>query len=536
MRTPISPLSCLRPRTLDEALTMLRDEGPLTPLAGCTDLYVNLQFGTLNDRRFVDLWPLRELRSIAAERATLRLGSLVTFTDLIQSALVRRRVPMLVAAAREVGGRQIQHRGTLGGNIANASPAGDSLPVLAACDAVIVLQSASGERRVPFTQFYTGYRTSVRQPHELITAVEIPRIEGMQVLAQGRDPAGTGHLEGHVRGSTRSGGQSGARQCRPDGDSPAQDRRRALERRKPGGRAGRAEKRDRAHRRHPIDRGVSTHSGGEPARRFLDARRTRIGRRVMVRPVMLCVLLSAAMTSAQPSPRVAALVDAVKPALPYPGADASGTVPESGGEDPRWFVIWPAEPEETRIVVRANPLHPDTQKLVSTAEGAIQRAVAIAERKAQAAYDRALDELKRTGKATDLEGISLEDEGSAGQRLDAELELAIEVAAVISYEIGTGVAPAVSAGPSGVTWQIVVAPNTYQDKTDADRRDRFATSEVRLIFGAVPTPAVSRLGDRPRFAVRLTPAPDAFVVVLRGQDTLLKQVVAKADWSRLVPR
>ncbi len=164
----------------------------------------------------------------------------------------------------------------------------------------------------------------------------------------------------------------------------------------------------------------------------------------MIRPVMLWVVLSFAMTSAQPSPRVAALVDAVKPALPFPGADASGAVPESGGEDPRWFVIWPAEPEETRIVVRANPLHPDTQKLVSTAEGAIQRAVAIAERKAQAAYDRALEEIKRTGKSTDFDGISLEDEGAAGQRLDAELELAIEVTAVSSYEVGTSVAPAVT--------------------------------------------------------------------------------------------
>jgi hypothetical protein len=212
--------------------------------------------------------------------------------------------------------------------------------------------------------------------------------------------------------------------------------------------------------------------------------------------------------------------------LPYPGADASGAVPESGGEDPRWFVIWPAEPEETRIVVRANPLHPDTQKLVSTAEGAIQRAVAIAERKAQAAYDRALEEIKRTGKSTDFDGISLEDEGAAGQRLDADS----------SYEIGTSVAPAVTAGPAGVTWQIVVPPNTYQDKTDADRRDRFATSEARLIFGAVPAPAVSRMGDRPRFAVTVTAAPGAFVVLLRGQDTLLKQVVAKADWSRLAPR
>ena len=93
MRTALSPLSLLRPRTLRDALAMLRDEGPLTPVAGCTDLYVGLQFGTLADKRFVDLWPLRELQGIADDRGTLRIGALTTYTDLIQSPLVRRRVP-----------------------------------------------------------------------------------------------------------------------------------------------------------------------------------------------------------------------------------------------------------------------------------------------------------------------------------------------------------------------------------------------------------------------------------------------------------
>src|SRR5262245_58745861 len=145
MPASVAPLTCLRPRTVADAMAMLRDEGPLTPLAGCTDLYVGLQFGTLSDQRFIDLWPLTELRGVVSDRSLLRIGSLTTFADLIRSPLVRRRLPMLVAAAREIGGRQIQNRATIGGNIANASPAGDSLPVLAACDAVVVLQSASGE-------------------------------------------------------------------------------------------------------------------------------------------------------------------------------------------------------------------------------------------------------------------------------------------------------------------------------------------------------------------------------------------------------
>ena len=180
MRTAISPLTLLRPRSLSEALAMMRDEGALTPLAGCTDVYVNLQFGTLAEKRFIDVWPLHELRSIRKERDALHIGALATYSDLNASALVRKRIPMLAAAAREIGGRQIQNRGTLAGNVANASPAGDSLPVLAAADAIIVLQSASGQRRVPFGSFYTGYRTTVRQADELIVAIEIPPIDGRQ--------------------------------------------------------------------------------------------------------------------------------------------------------------------------------------------------------------------------------------------------------------------------------------------------------------------------------------------------------------------
>jgi len=180
MRTAVSRLSLFRPRTLRDALVMLRDEGPISPLAGCTDIYVGLQFGTLPETRFLDLWPLQELRGIADDRGTLRIGALTTYTELIQSALVRRRIPMLVAASREIGGRQIQHRATLGGNIANASPAGDSLPVLAVANATVVLVSTDGERRVAFNEFYTGYRTTVRRADEIVMAIEVPRIEGRQ--------------------------------------------------------------------------------------------------------------------------------------------------------------------------------------------------------------------------------------------------------------------------------------------------------------------------------------------------------------------
>jgi CO/xanthine dehydrogenase FAD-binding subunit len=159
---------------------MMRDEQPLVPLAGCTDVYVNLNFGTLPAKRFLDLWPLDDLRKIRLSDGALSIGAIATYTEIIRSPLVRRRLPILAAAAREIGGVQIQNRGTLGGNIANGSPAGDSLPALAVADAVLVLASAAGERRVPFNSFYTGYRQSVLRADELILAVEVPRVSGRQ--------------------------------------------------------------------------------------------------------------------------------------------------------------------------------------------------------------------------------------------------------------------------------------------------------------------------------------------------------------------
>ncbi len=159
---------------------MLAGDPRLTPIAGCTDVFVGLHFGTLPARRFIDVWDLKELRGIRVERDVLRIGAATTYAEIVKSKLVLKRVPMLAAAAREIGGAQIQNRGTLGGNIANASPAGDTLPVLAAANARIVLRNHRATRTVAFESFYTAYRKSVRQPDELIVAIEIPRIDGAQ--------------------------------------------------------------------------------------------------------------------------------------------------------------------------------------------------------------------------------------------------------------------------------------------------------------------------------------------------------------------
>lgn len=179
VRTAISGLDVRSPASLGEALTILQDD-QRTPIAGATDLYVALNFGTLEPRRFLDIWAVDELRDISMNGTTLVIGALATYTSLIRSPLVVSKLPMLVEASRQVGGPQIQNRGTLGGNVANASPAGDSLPVLAAVDAVVVLRSADAERRVPITKFYTGYRATVMRSNELIVAIEIPPVEGRQ--------------------------------------------------------------------------------------------------------------------------------------------------------------------------------------------------------------------------------------------------------------------------------------------------------------------------------------------------------------------
>ncbi|NIR61544.1 MAG: hypothetical protein GWO02_19655, partial [Gammaproteobacteria bacterium] len=180
MSGPISSLELLRPCSLEHALRLLGEDPSLVPLAGCTDLYVMLNAGSPPGRRFLDLARLGELGHIERRGECLSIGALATFTRLRRSRHVRAHLPMLAAAASGIGGAQIQNRGTLGGNIVNASPAADTLPVLAAAGAVVVLRSVSGQRRIPFTAFYTGYRRTVMRPDELVIAVEVPPVSGTQ--------------------------------------------------------------------------------------------------------------------------------------------------------------------------------------------------------------------------------------------------------------------------------------------------------------------------------------------------------------------
>ncbi len=182
MRTATRSFTLRRARTLEAALRMLREEPALVPLAGCTDVFVALEFGGTPGHDYLDLTPLKQLARIAMNGDVLSIGALATWTDVQKSRLVKARLPMLLEAARQVGGVQIQNRGTVGGNLVNASPAGDSLPVLAVAEATLVLANADGERRVRFDEFYTGYRQTVRRSDELLVAVEVGPLEGRQLF------------------------------------------------------------------------------------------------------------------------------------------------------------------------------------------------------------------------------------------------------------------------------------------------------------------------------------------------------------------
>src|SRR5262249_33052883 len=164
MQSSVTHRSLLEPKSLADALKMLRDEGPLTPMAGCTDLYVALNFGTLKDTGFLNLGRLAGLRTIELRDGLLSIGAMATHTDIIRSPLVRKRLPMLAAASREVGGVQIQNRGTIGGNVANASPAGDTPPVLAAGGPTLLLESAGAARAGPFSALHARARRTHPQP------------------------------------------------------------------------------------------------------------------------------------------------------------------------------------------------------------------------------------------------------------------------------------------------------------------------------------------------------------------------------------
>ena len=176
MRAFIPNYQLTTPSSLADALALLKNEpGVWKPFAGGTDLMVLLEAGKLPHRNYINIWNLHELRGIEATDPHITLGALTTYTEIQANPILRSEFPMLCQAASETGGLAIQNRGTIGGNIINASPAADSPPALLAYDAEIELVSTRGSRWLPYQGFHTGYKQMHIAPDELLARIRLPR-------------------------------------------------------------------------------------------------------------------------------------------------------------------------------------------------------------------------------------------------------------------------------------------------------------------------------------------------------------------------
>lgn len=170
------------PLSIDHAYRLLAAGDRWRPIAGGTDVMVQIT-GELGEppQRLLDISRLDELRGIRADGGALILGALATYTEIRRSRECRQLLPVLCEAAATIGAAQIQNRGTIGGNVANASPAGDTLPVLLAADAEFVLGSARGERTLAASDFWVAYRRTALAEDELLLRVRIPLPPGRRM-------------------------------------------------------------------------------------------------------------------------------------------------------------------------------------------------------------------------------------------------------------------------------------------------------------------------------------------------------------------
>jgi CO/xanthine dehydrogenase FAD-binding subunit len=176
MRAYVPSYQLISPASLGEALDVLANEdGKWKPFAGGTDLMVLLEAAKLPHKNYVNIWNLKELRGIEVSDDWVTLGALTTYTEVQNHPTLRAEFPMLCQAASETGGLAIQNRGTLGGNVVNASPAADSPPALLAYDAELELVSKESSRTIPYSRFHSGYKQMDIRPGELLQSIRLPR-------------------------------------------------------------------------------------------------------------------------------------------------------------------------------------------------------------------------------------------------------------------------------------------------------------------------------------------------------------------------
>ena len=178
----IQAVQILAPDTWEEALALKAEHPDALPIAGGTDVMVELNFDRVRPQAMLDVTRIPELREWGAENGRLRVGAGVSYTRIIDE--LGDELPSLAVASRTVGSPQIRNRGTVGGNLATASPAGDALPPLYVADAEVELASVEGTRQVPIAEFVTGPKRTCARDDELIAAFLVPAARGAQQFAK----------------------------------------------------------------------------------------------------------------------------------------------------------------------------------------------------------------------------------------------------------------------------------------------------------------------------------------------------------------
>ena len=224
---------------------------------------------------------------------------------------------------------------------------------------------------------------------------------------------------------------------------------------------------------------------------------------------------------------------AMAPALPFPSTDAAGVVPADGRTEPLWMVR-PTEPGSLLIEVLANPLNSLNQQRAERAMAQIQQNIESAQRRAEAQYERAISEAKRTGKSQDVDGVTLGDEGIAGQKIDAESHVLIEVASrqqSYSFEVASAMESLSTTTMQDGLLVIGVPAGIYRDAGLGT--DRYAEAQTFVFLGRIPEPQVRHLSKH-SYEIIATGDVPSMVVRLRGNEMLIADLLRKTDWNALL--
>ena len=256
---------------------------------------------------------------------------------------------------------------------------------------------------------------------------------------------------------------------------------------------------------------------------------------VLVPVLVLLVPLSSA---AQDDPRdriVVAVRTAMAPALPFPNSDEDGALPANGNTEALWMVR-PLQPGDRSIEVLANPLNEVNQLRATRAMAQIENNIQAAQRRAALQYDRAVSEAKRTGKSQEVDGVTLADEGVAGAKIDAESHVTIAIAAnetSFKFEMDSSIQPAPSAQVTifGAVAVIAMPSNTYRERDT--NIERYAEAQTLVFLGRVAAPEVQKRAEG-HFEVFAAATSPALVIRLRGNESLIADLLRKTNWNSLL--